>query len=151
MKFAVRVLSIAVLLSLTMFYISCDPEPPKKKPDTEVQFEKLSGTWTVVSATLDNAPPALDHSSMTLTIGGSPTGMTFTVAGRPAGPSAWPASGVFTFGTDVSTQLVRDDDVTITYSVTESSLVLDFTFNGDPYTAGRVTNVSGSWHFEFTK
>lgn len=151
MKFASRILSLAILVSLTLFYMSCKEDGPDKKPETEIQFEKLAGNWDVTTATLEGAPPALDHSNVVLKISGSATGINYVVENRPAGPSAWPAEGVFTFGPTVATQLVRDDDVIITYSVTENTLTLDFDFNGTPYTAGRVENVSGQWHFEFQK
>jgi hypothetical protein len=64
----------------------------------------------------------------------------------------WGPKGKFTFGTDVSTTLVRDDGIVVTYSVNDTQLQMSFTtpagfpgFDGE----GRVENVQGKWVFEF--
>ena len=153
MKIAARILSLMVLVALATFYVSCGGDGGNEKSDTDVQIEKLNGTWKVSSVTQDGAAPALNHDAMTLTSQGTAgnTTISFNVSGRPQGPSAWAPSGNLTFGSNVKQNLTRDDNVSINYSVTETTLVMDFTFNRDPYQAGRVSSVQGSWHFEFTK
>lgn len=152
MKLAARIFSLLILVGFATFYISCDDEKLKKS-DTDIQIEKLNGNWDATTVTLDGSAPSLDHANFALTITGSPgnTTITYTATGRPAGPSPWPPSGTLEFGTNVKQNLTREDGVAINYSVTETTLVVDFTFSGTPYTAGRVENVTGSWHFEFTK
>lgn len=109
------------------------------------------------SVTYQGAAPTLDHSKFTLTITGSHGNNTlqYSVTGRPTGPSAWPASGTFTFGTDVKQELIRNDsngDVPVHYNVTDTQLTMDFTFaNENAYNAGRTANVGGDWTFTFTK
>jgi hypothetical protein len=154
MKKIARILSLIVLAGIATFYMGCkggdDPEPS----ETDAQIEKLNGTWKVSAATFEGGAPDLDHSNMAITITGS-TGskqVSYTVAGRPAGPSSWPSSGTLEFGTNVKQDLIREDDINISYTVTDSKLTMDYTFNIQPYTStGRVESVSGQWHFEFSK
>lgn len=143
-----------VLTGLAAFVLSCDNGGGPKKSEIDQQIEKLNATWAASTVTLDGTAPVLDHSGFSLKIEGSPgnTQVNYTAQNRPAGPSPWNSSGILEFGeTNVKQSLTRDDGIAITYSVTETTLVIDFTFSGTPYDAGRVANVSGNWHFEFTK
>jgi hypothetical protein len=154
MKPAARILSILILAGLTAFYMGCDGGENSKKSETDEQIEKLNGTWNATTVTLDGTTPALDHSDFSITISGSAGNdqVNYTVTGRPEGPSPWNSSGIFTFdASNVKQKLIREDDIPVSYSVTDGTLVLDFTFSGTPYDAGRVSNVSGNWHFEFAK
>jgi hypothetical protein len=154
MKAAVRIFSIIILAGLTAFYMGCDGGGDPKKSETDEQIEMLNGTWQATTVTLDGTTPALDHSNFTITISGSAgnSQVNYTVSGRPEGPSPWNSSGIFEFDEmNVKQKLIREDDIPVNYSVTDGTLVLDFTFSGTPYDAGRVSNVSGSWHFEFAK
>jgi hypothetical protein len=156
MKIAARILTLVLLASLTTFFIGCKPDPDPGPSETDKQITQLNGSWKVSAATLDGVAPTLDHSNMVLTISGA-TGnniINYTVSGRPVGPSAWPSSGTFKFGSNVKQNLDRGDTpvVPVTYSVTDTKLTIDFDFTGTPYTSsGRVASVSGQWHFEFTK
>jgi len=155
MKIAARILSLVVLAALTTFYVSCKPDDDPEKSETDQQIEKLNGTWAVSEATLNSGPPDLDHSGMTMAISGTAgnQSVSFSVNGRPAGPSAWPPNGTFAFGTaNVKTSLTRDDGVAVSYSVTDTQLIMDFEFQMTPYTSsGKSKSVEGQWHFVFTK
>jgi hypothetical protein len=152
MKIAVRILSIFVLGALTMFYVSCDGNEPAKKSETDQQIEKLNGTWKVTDATFENNPPTLDQTGMTITLSGAvgDKNMSYTVANRPTGPSAWPASGTLTFGTNPLQDLVREDGVNITYTVSGDVVTLDFNFDKTPYNA-RTSSVSGNWKYTLAR
>jgi hypothetical protein len=154
MKIAARVLSLLVLMSVATFYISCDGGDDAEKSETDVQIEKLTGTWKATSVTYNSTTPPLDHSNFVITITGAPgsNSVSYAIAGRPQGPSAWPASGTLEFGSNVKSSLTREDATPVTYAVTATGLIMDFNFTGTPYSsAGRTKNVTGQWHFEFTK
>ena len=157
MKFIARILSVAVLASLALFYIACGPEGGDPESEIDQQIEKLNGTWNVTTATLDGVAPPVDQSGFVLTINGTKgnTTINFT-ATRPGSLSPWPPSGTFDFDAAApSSKLIRNDGggetVPVDYSVSGSTLVMDFVFDGDPFPSGRAKNVTGSWHYEFTK
>lgn len=73
----------------------------------------------------------------------------YTCLGRPR-LSPWPIAGTLTFSSSTpATNLLRNDDATISYSVNSSSthLQLSFNFAGTGYT--RVGSVGGYWTFNF--
>ena len=152
MKIAARILSVIALTSVATLYTACGPDDPKEKSDTDKQIELLNGSWSVSSATFQDVEPDLDHTGMDITITGSVgnTSVAYTVTGRPTGPSAWPASGNFTFGSNVKTELTRDDGVPVVYAVSGNQLTMEFTFDKTPYNA-RTSSVAGKWTFVFTK
>jgi hypothetical protein len=114
----------------------------------------LTGTWKVSTVTKDLVDQSTAWSGFQLTLGGTKgaTSFTYSCAGRPA-LSPWPASGVWSFGTDPVTQIVRDpgtaDVLPVSYAATTTSLQISFAYTGNGYT--RVDNVGGSWIFTFTK
>jgi len=160
MKLLARILSLFVLAALGLFYMGCDPDDGPKLSEKDKQIEKLNGSWLTTDYKLDGVTPAdLNYSEFVLQLTGE-TGdetMGFSVLKRPLEkPSPWPESGEIEFGTNVQQNLIRKDpqdvDVQMTYEVTETTLVVEFTFSTDPYVPdGRVRNVTGDWHFEFTK
>lgn len=149
---AFRLLSLLGLVVVLFTYSGCgggsDPEPPI----TEVQLGKLSKTWKVNTVTLDGVDKEADYSSFQLLLSGAATATSYdyTASGRPA-LSPWKASGKWEFGTSPETQIIRDkgtaDELQLTYAVTESTLSVTFTFNGDGYT--RTGVVKGVWIFTF--
>jgi phage tail sheath gpL-like len=154
MKIAARILSFFVLIALATFYMACGGGEGNEESEMDQQIKKLNGTWANPTVTMDGQAHALNHSGMVLNIQGTAgnSSVSYTVSGRPQGPSAWPSGGTLTFGTNVKQNLIREDQVPVTYTVTDTKLTLDFTFTGTPYTSsGRVSSVSGNWHFEFTK
>jgi hypothetical protein len=157
MKIAARILSLLILAGVSMLYVGCGPEDSDDKTERDKQIELLNGTWTVTSATFQGNAPTLDQTGMKLTITGSIGNESFnySVADRPSGPSPWPSSGTFTFGSNVLTELNRDDSEhvsSVSYQVTANQLTMDFTFSGEPYDpSGRTASVSGVWHYEFSK
>jgi hypothetical protein len=157
MKSAARILSLLILAGLSSFYMACDDPSGGEKSEIDQQIEKLTGTWDATNVTLDGVAPPVDQSEFQISINGTagdPT-INFT-ATRPEGLSPWPSSGTMDFDeNEPTTMLIRNDGggetVTITYSVSETSLVMDFVFSGDPFISGRNKNVNGNWHYEFSK
>lgn len=135
--------------------LGCKHHKDQGPDEMEVQLNKLNATWKMSSATKDNV--LVDgYGGFTLNLSGSAgnTTYTYSTARRPLN-SPWPSGGLWTFGTDVTTELIRDpagaDALPITYLVTDTSLELNFVFNGTGYPGGRVNSVSGNWKFKFTR
>ena len=145
-----KFLLATVLLGVLFTYSGCGKKngPTLSLADQQLAKLSLAKGWKLTTVTLDNAAQT-GYTNFTLTISGTAGQTTFGYAtsGRPA-LSPWAASGTFTFGTDVSTQVVRDDSLPITYSVSTTQLQITFTYNGAGI-AGRTNNVKGVWVFTF--
>lgn len=166
MKIASRILSLLILVSIAAFYSSCGREEKKKKTEEETQLGKVKGVWTLVTAN-----DGMDRTADFLDDGGNPMKLTldgkyvedgtyqYSFTGHRPDPSPWPVSGSWKFGTDKSTEIIRDpgtdSEVTMGYQVTENNLI--FTFNvpegsqGWPGGNSRTKSVSGDWTFTFSK
>jgi hypothetical protein len=147
-----KFLTIAVLGVLTTLSACKDKDEPSKEV---VQLGKLSDTWQLKSVTQDDVEVE-GYEDFSLTLSGSTAAATFTYAtsGRPA-LSPWPAGGSWTFGSSIASQLIRDagtdDEVQIAYTVTATSLTLEFEFIGEGYENARVNSPEGQWVFTFDK
>lgn len=155
MKIYAKIIVFVLALGALLTYSGCGPDPTPEPPVEEVQFGKLKTTWNVSDVKLDGVSKTTDYTAFKLTIDGTvgQTSFNYSTTGRPS-LSPWKSSGVWSFGSDPSTQIVRDpttaDEIPVTYSVTDTQLVLTFTFARDGYTA-RTSNVKGQWVFTFTK
>ena len=145
---------LALIAAATSFTRCGDDAPPAEDPQ-DVQLTKLSQTWKASNVTF-NSTPVTGYENFQIIMSGTKGQDTFsyTSSGRPVGVlTPWAASGTFTFGTDFSTVLIRDqtssDVTTVTYSVTDTQLQMTFTYAGSGYVGSRVTNVNGSWSFTF--
>lgn len=144
---------VTALLAVAFSLFQCGGDPAPAKDPQDEQLEKLTATWKVTTANgvTFNSTPVTGYDSFTMTITGTAGQDTFnyTITGRPSAPTLtpWAASGTFTFGTDFSTIVNRDDGTVITYSVSATTLQMTFTYTGAGYTASRVSNVNGTWSF----
>jgi hypothetical protein len=157
MKFYLKpLLSVLVIVAL-LGYSSCGPGSVTPTPPEEEQLALLSGTWKAAGGDvkLDNVSKKTDYSGFQLTISGTPgaTSFGYTTTGRPA-LSAWPSSGTWNFGANVTTDVVRDKgntakELPMSYVVTENTLEITFQYAG----AGeaRTDKVTGLWVFTLTK
>lgn len=155
MKHLARILSLLILVSATVFIAACDGGDGDGPSEKDKQIDLLAGTWSASSVTLDGAAQSDYTSAFKITIAKSSSdAMTYVTVGRPAGKlSPWNANGIFTFGSDIKTQLKRDDNVNITYSLSGNTLTLTLAdYAGEGYLApGRTETVEGDWVFTFTK
>lgn len=123
-----------------------DPEPN----EADVQLGKLTATWKCSAATKGGV--AQDgYNDFKLILSGTAGSDTFNYSctDRPS-LSPWPANGTWKFGTNVATDITRDSDLPVSYSVTDSQLQVTFTYSGAGF-AGRTNEVNGTWVFTFTK
>ena len=169
MKISSRTLSLIMLVAVSTIYTGCKKDDDDKKTQEQIQLEKLKGVWTVVSAndggdrTADfvDADPA---NSMKLTLEGNYAEggiYNYSLTGKRPTPSPWPASGTWKFGTDKLTQIIRDPGPNnpnelpepMTYSVTDTDLIIEFTVpdGHQGWPGSRVNSVSGQWTFTFTR
>ncbi len=146
--------------------VNCGGSSSTPEPIADQQFTKLAKTWKISSATLDGVDKTADYNAgistdvgpMKLTISGTKgtaSSYAYALTGRPA-LSPWPKSGSWAFGTDPSTQIIRDkgtaDELAVTYTVDATNLQVSFNFSNSNggYTNPRVNVVSGQWVFKFT-
>jgi hypothetical protein len=168
---ASRILITVFSFGTILTFSGCGKSSPGETI-SEKQFDLLSTkTWSVAnggSVSLGGVDQTSTWSGFTLTISGTKTASTFSYVctGRPAlGP--WPAGGgasglgTWAFGTDPTTQIIRDPNDTngntlpMTYTVTAASgstaatLQISFTFTPTSSNPGytRTSNVGGAWVF----
>ena len=117
-------------------------DDPVEQTEEEKQLESLSASaWTMSSITLDGADVTTNFSGLVLTIKSDKTYST-----NGSYDPVWPSSGSFTFGSDINT-LTRDDGVSMTISVSETSLTVTFTYADS---GGRIDALPGDYVFSFT-
>ncbi len=153
MKLISRILTLLILVSATVYFSGCGKDGDEdKKTEKELQIDKLVGTWNAQAVTYDDDDMTADYESFQIAFAkASGDAMTFTTSGRPGKLTPWPASGTFTFGTPVTSQLVRDDGVNIVYAVSANTLTLTMeNYSGTGYN-GRTETVAGDWEFTLTK
>ena len=117
-------------------------DDPVEQTEEEKQLESLSASaWTMSSITLDGADVTTNFSGLVLTIKSDKTYST-----NGSYDPVWPSSGSFTFGSDLNT-LTRDDGVSMTIAVSETSLTVTFTYADS---GGRIDALPGDYVFSFT-
>ena len=160
MKILTRILSLAVVATVGFYCTGCGEKNTEPDPVEKVQLAKLSNTWTISSVALDNNSRTSDFTNFKLTLSGtfkdsSPKGpYQYSVAGSRPSNNPWPPSGgTWSFGADTSKDIARQDnpDLSISYTATDSQLVLTFNYLGNGFIGGRASQVSGNWVFTFTK
>jgi hypothetical protein len=153
MKHLSRLLSLLILVSAGVFFANCgggggeDPNPQQEALD------KLVGTWTVSSATLNGSPKAeFEDAKLNIT---SAKVFNFTQDVGSIDASPWPASVSWDFGSDINTTITRKDaggNIPLTYSVSGNTLTIHIDdYTGESYAIGRVESVEGDWVFTFSK
>jgi hypothetical protein len=154
MKPLARILSLLLLVSAALFYAGCDGDNGNKDSEETVQFNKLKGTW---SATIvdDGIEERVDFPGLTLTIGQSGSSYNYIFAA-----TSWPSISpipddldTFKFkeGAVMNTIIRNTDQLEMNYTVSDTQLVLTFTYAGVGFTNGRVNNVAGDWEISFNK
>ena len=154
MKLTVNIFVLVALSAALLTFSGCKPGTDPAPSDEEVQFGKLSKTWKATSVKKDEVVDKTGYNDFTLKLTGTfgASSFDYTTTGRPA-LSPWPSSGNWVFDTDALTSIIRDkgnttNELKMTYAVTETTLKLNFTYNGAGVT-GRTSNVKGVWVMDF--
>jgi len=159
MKMMTRIVSLTIVASALVFLSNCGDDDPKKT-DQQIQLEKLSKTWNIVSASLDGTNRTADFTNFKLTIGGTynstnPNGpYSYSVTGSRPTPSPWDANGTWSFvntGTTDTGSLLRNDGVPMIYTISSSGqlTISDLICSSCNYAGARTEQVNGTWTFVF--
>ena len=141
-KFVFFTFSLAALMLINCGDDDSADDLVTQPTEEENQLESLSAsTWAMSSVTLDAADATLNFSGLVLTLKADKTYST-----NGSYDPVWPKSGTFTFGSDLNT-LTRDDGVSMTVSVNETSLTVTFTYADS---GGRIDAIPGDYVFSFT-
>lgn len=98
-------------------------------------------SWTLGSVTKDGFDVTDQFAGFKLTVGD------FTYTTVNALPTAWPASGTWSFANEAGTLVDRNDGVQIAVVVTTTSLKLTFSVTGLG-DGGRIKGVNGEYVFD---
>ncbi len=159
MKIASRILSLMVITMIATFYMGCKKDDPNKKTEEETQLEKLRSAWMLVSAN-DGQNRTADFPNLIMTLSGNfvQGGIyDYSFTGRRPNPSPWPVNGKWKFGTNKSTQMIRDpggiSETAMTYQITDTNLIISFNVPDGSigWSGSRTSSVTGNWTFTFTK
>ncbi|MCW5909769.1 MAG: hypothetical protein KIT62_01785 [Cyclobacteriaceae bacterium] len=147
-----RFFSLLMLGMIPLLYSGCKKDDPVK-PITDQQIEKLNGSWKATEVKADDILQD-EYDDFVLTFSGDAGNkfLEYTPEGRPF-VSPWPESGTLLFDdADPQRVLHRDDDVVITYEVTNTTLTISFDFSEEGYiNNGRTSGITGEWEFKFSK
>ncbi|MGE0772427.1 MAG: hypothetical protein AB7K37_11995 [Cyclobacteriaceae bacterium] len=154
MRSALRIVFLVAILAGLAALESCKKKPGPGESIEDQQLGKLSKTWKVTSVKKDNVDLTGDYVNFTLIISGTAGATSFGYSRSGATQlNPWPSSGNWSFGANPTSDIIRDkdtaDELPLTYSVDETQLRVEFSYNGAGYPAGRTSNVKGSWIFEF--
>lgn len=156
MKHVFKVILMGVIFSVFLASQGCKKSPGPGESIEDIQLGKLSKTWTLTSVTLDavDQNTSGSYNGFALTISGTAgnTSFGYSVSGSPT-PNPWPASGNWSFGSVPETEIIRDpntqDELELTYAVSDTQLQITFDFSGTGYPGARTSNVNGQWVFTF--
>jgi hypothetical protein len=148
MKALTKITKAILILSLIPFF-SCNPNPDPLPPSLEeLQAEttaRLTGTWSLASATRDNIDASGEFSGFTVTF--SPAGFTTT-----NGQGVWPDTGSWRFMPGSSDTILRDFNVETLLVFTNNDTQLKMSFYAEATAgSGRTTGVAGNYVFVVNK
>jgi hypothetical protein len=150
-----RILTTAVSFGVILVLFGCGGKGTPAESTQDKQLRLLSQTWKVSSVTLDTKDQTSTWTNFQLTISGvkGQTTFNYACANRPTTLGPWDASGTWKFGADDPvTQIIRiEDNLNMSYIATETTLQINFNYNGPGFKGPRLSNVTGNWIFNFTK
>jgi hypothetical protein len=158
MKHLERILSLLILVSAGLFFANCGGDDPEGISEEETQLNKFKATWTLSSAN-DGQDRTTEYPGMTATFSGTfVAGGTYTYTSAATdwpSLSPWKKDGSWKFkGDAIGNTIVRLDDaqeMKYTFSNSDKTLTIEFTYGGAGFNNGRVSSVEGDWTFVFTR
>lgn len=153
MKAIFQYTSYVAFAVFSVFNFSACHDDKKSEP-TPDYFAALESSWELTSVTY-NGDDQQGYEDFVLTLSETSNDdlYSYTTTLRPP-LSPWKESGTWKLGTSADSQIVRDpgtaDELAVTYTVSDTQLVLSFDFTGAGYSA-RTSSVAGEWVFTFSK
>ena len=141
---------IFISAAATILFTGCSDNDKNDPSVTEQQIEKLKGSWKATAVTLDDvAQSGYDAFTMGI-MSNTAASVSYTISYSPDRSPWISASGgrLFFDERNPAIYLIREDDVNIQYSVTDTTLIMEFTYQEE---GGRTEGVSGNWKFTFSR
>ena len=140
-----KIFSLISILALIIY--SCKSIDPDSKiiDPLQIQANLLDGTWKLkdISSAIKDGNVEETFSSIELILFGSTKiGGNFSTV-NTASEDVWPIVGSWEFYNDDQNQLMRNDSVLMSISITDSTLITSFTVSGGLK--------EGNWVFNFIK
>lgn len=134
-------ISIALIICFAFISgCSSSSDDPTPQDNQKILLTNNGVAWQLGTVTKDGLDVTDQFTGFKLTVGD------FTYTTVNALPSAWPASGIWTFANDAGTLVARNDGVQITVVVSTTSLKLTFNVTGLG-DGGRIKGVDGEYVF----
>lgn len=142
-----RIIFLSALVSLATLFSCSDSDDGE--PAAAQHVKKLTGEWIAETVTFDGvAQDGYDNFTLRITAAGE-TALYSATGSPPRAP--WLLTGTLTpHKNNPEAQLVREDDVPISYTVSSTELTMDFVYI-DATAGGRSKSVAGDWRFLFKK
>ena len=140
-----NILKISLVLLLVFSCNSVDQPDLDVDDPLDLQANLLNGTWVLKdeSSAVKDGSVVSDFKNLTLTFsGGSKDGGNFATT-NSIDADVWPNSGAWEFQNNDRTKLLRNDNVVMSISVTQTTLRTSFTVSGGLK--------EGNWVFDFIK
>lgn len=144
------IFSIFMSAAATILFIGCSDNDKNDPSVAEQQIEKLKGSWKATAVTLDDvAQSGYDAFTMGI-MPNTAMSVSYTISYSPDRSPWISASGgrLFFDEPNPAIYLIREDEVNIQYAVTDTSLIMEFTYQEE---GGRTEGVSGNWKFTFSR
>ena len=140
-----RIILNTIFITLLLSCNSMDQPDLQIDDPLDIQANLLDGTWVLkddASAVKDGSVVS-DFKNITLTFSGSTkSGGNYSTT-NSIDPDVWPNSGTWEFQNNDRSKLIRNDDVVMSISVTQTTLRISFTVTGGLK--------DGNWVFDFVK
>lgn len=140
-----RILLNTIVITLLLSCNSMDQPDLQIDDPLDIQANLLDGTWVLkddASAVKDGSVVS-DFKNITLTFSGSSKSGGNYSTSNSIDPDVWPNSGTWEFQNNDRSKLIRNDDVVMSISVTQTTLRISFTVTGGLK--------DGNWVFDFVK
>ena len=143
------ILSIAIFFSILTFIGCGGSEPPIKTPE-EQALENLTGTWALGSVSRDLSPVTDEFQGFVLVMDGSKTFSTTNGGEVFLAGTQWDFDGEVINATGPFNIIAGGVNMEVT-SITDTTLILTFTYTTPGGRAGRISNLNGEYAFSLEK
>jgi hypothetical protein len=144
---------LGLLLISTLILWNCSDDDDDAKSAADKQIEMVTGRWKATSVSSGGvADTAFEDFALTISVVPGKQKLTYVITENPY-KSPWTSvtTGHFLIDEDEpQSTLIREDGITINYTVTEQELSMSFNYSSTS-SGGRVKGVEGDWEFVFER